>query len=59
MLSKQSKNFFLVVSLNQISCNNKKKFRFRSSKHDMSSKIVGWLVGDWDGKKSDFKINLN
>ena len=25
----------------------------------MSSKIVGWLVGDWDGKKSDFKINLN
>ena len=21
----------------------------------MSSKIVGWLVGDWDGKKSDFK----
>ena len=25
----------------------------------MSSKIVGWLVGDWDGKKSDFKKNLN
>ena len=24
----------------------------------MSSKIVGWLVGDWDGKKSD-KKNLN
>ena len=25
----------------------------------MSSKIVGWLVGDWDGKKSDLKKNLN
>ena len=25
----------------------------------MSSKIVGWLVGDWDGKKSDFNKNLN
>ena len=24
----------------------------------MSSKIVGWFVGDWDGKKSD-KKNLN
>ena len=24
----------------------------------MSSKIVGWLVGDWDGKKLDFKKNL-
>ena len=23
----------------------------------MSSKIVGWLVGDWDGKKSDFQKN--
>ena len=21
-----------------------------SAKHNMSSKIVGWLVGDWDGK---------
>ena len=30
-----------------------------SAKHNMSSKIVGWLVGDWDGKKSDFKKNLN
>ena len=25
----------------------------------MSSKIVGWLVGDWDSKKSDLKKNLN
>ena len=25
----------------------------------MSSKIVGWLVGDWDGKKSGLKKNLN
>ena len=25
----------------------------------MSNKIVGWLVGDWDGKKSDKKKNLN
>ena len=24
----------------------------------MASKIVGWLVGDWDGKISDCKKNL-
>ena len=32
-----------------------KNILFRSAKHNMSSKIVGWLVGDWDGKKSDLK----
>ena len=26
-----------------------------SGKHNMLSKTVGWLVRDWDGKKSDFK----
>ena len=25
----------------------------------MSSKIVEWLVGDWDGKTADYRKNLN
>ena len=28
---------------------------FRSTKPNISSKIVGWLVGAWDGKLSDLK----
>ena len=28
---------------------------FRSTKPNVSSKIVGWLVGDWDGNISDLK----
>ena len=31
---------------------------FRFAKHNMSSKIVGWLVGARDGKILEFKIKL-
>ena len=35
-------------------CNKTLKYiPFRSAKHNMSSNIVGWLVGDWDDKNSD------
>ena len=32
---------------------------FRSAKHNMLSRILGWLVGAWDGKNSEFRKNLN
>ena len=30
----------------------------KSAKHNMSSQIIGWLVGDWDGKKSGKETKL-
>ena len=34
----------------------KKNILFRSTKHDMSSKIAGWLVGVRDGKFLELRI---
>ena len=34
----------------------KKKISFRFAKHNMSSRIVGWLVGARDGKILELKI---
>ena len=55
------KKTFLVVTLSVKSgeggCGGtKKNILFRSTKHDMSSKIAGWLVGVRDGKIPDFRI---
>ena len=35
---------------------NKKSIPFRFAKHNMSSKIIGWLVGAWDGKIMELRI---
>ena len=34
----------------------KKSIPFRFTKHNMSSKIKGWLVGAWDGKILELRI---
>ena len=52
------KKTFLVVTLSVKSGEGgtKNNYLFRSTKHDMSSKIAGWLVGVRDGKIPDFRI---
>ena len=48
--------FFFSHDLFKQNPRNKKSIPFRFAKHDMSSKIVGWLVGARDGKILELRI---
>ena len=47
--------YFLMICFRKTK-ERKKSIPFRLAKHNMSSKIVGWLVGAWDGKILELRI---
>ena len=48
--------YFLMFCFSKTQERKKKKKSFRFAKHNISSKIVGWLVGACDGKILELRI---